>query len=129
MHLELGDRASLSKTITLEDVADFARITLDTNPLHLDEEVARQTRFGGRIVHGMLGAGLISAVIGTKLGGPIYLGQTLRFVKPVRIGETLTATAIVIAVRQDKKIVTLRTTVTNEAGAEVITGEATVMPM
>jgi len=129
MHLELGDRASLSKTITLEDVADFARITLDTNPLHLDEEVARQTRFGGRIVHGMLGAGLISAVIGTKLGGPIYLGQTLRFVKPVRIGETLTATAIVIAVRQDKKIVTLRTTVTNEAGAEVITGEATVMPV
>jgi 3-hydroxybutyryl-CoA dehydratase len=99
MQLKLGDHASLSKTITQDDVAEFARITLDTNPLHLDEEFAKQTRFGGRIVHGMLGAGLISAVIGTKLGGPIYLGQTLKFLKPIRMGETLTATAEVIADR------------------------------
>ena len=129
MQLKLGDHASLSKTITPADVAEFARITLDTNPLHLDEEFAKQTRFGGRIVHGMLGASLISAVIGTKLGGPIYLGQTLKFLKPIRMGETLTATAEVIAVRQDKNIVTLKTSVTNEHGAEVIVGEATVLPL
>ena len=129
MQLKLGDRASLSKTITEADVAEFARITLDTNPLHLDEEYAKQTRFGGRIAHGMLGAGLISAVIGTKLGGPIYLGQTLRFQKPIRIGDTLTATAEVIAVRQDKNIVTLKTSVMNERGEEVIAGEATVLPV
>jgi 3-hydroxybutyryl-CoA dehydratase len=129
MQLRLGDLASLSKTITPDDVADFARITLDTNPLHLDDEYARQTRFGGRVVHGMLGAGLISAVIGTRLGGPVYLGQTLKFLKPVRIGDTLTATAEVVAVREDKNIVTLRTSVTNEQGAEVIVGEATVLPI
>lgn len=129
MQLKLGDHASLSKTITPEDVAEFARITSDTNPLHLDEEYAKQTHFGGRIVHGMLGASLISAVIGTALGGPIYLGQTLKFVKPIRIGETLTATAEVIAVREDKNIVTLETFVTNERGEEVIVGEATVLPI
>ncbi len=129
MQLKLGDHASLSKTITSDDVAEFARITSDTNPLHLDEIYAKQTRFGGRIVHGMLGAALISAVIGTQLGGPIYLGQTLKFVKPIRIGETLTAIAEVSAVREDKNIVTLETWVINEAGEEVIVGEATVLPV
>jgi 3-hydroxybutyryl-CoA dehydratase len=129
MQLKVGDRAVLSKAITREDVADFARITLDTNPLHLDEEYAKRTRFGGRIAHGMLGASLISAVIGTKLGGPIYLGQTLKFLKPVRIGDTLTATAEVIAVREDKNIVTLKTSVSNQDGTQVIIGEATVLPL
>lgn len=129
MQLKLGDHASLSKTIAPEDVSEFARVTLDTNPLHLNEEFAKQTRFGGCIVHGMLGASLISAVIGTKLGGPIYLGQTIRFLKPVRIGQTLTASAEVIAVREDNNIVTLRTIVKDEAGAEVIVGEATVLPL
>jgi 3-hydroxybutyryl-CoA dehydratase len=129
MQLKLGDRGSLSKTITADDVAEFARITSDTNPLHLDEVYAKQTRFGGRIVHGMLGAGLISAVLGTQMGGPIYLGQTLKFVKPIRIGEKLTTMAEVIAVREDKNIVTLKTWVMNEAGEEVIVGEATVMPV
>lgn len=129
MQLHVGDRAVLSKVITSDDVIDFARITLDSNPLHLDEEYARQTRFGGRIAHGILVAGLISAVIGTQLGGPIYLGQTLKFVKPVRIGDTLTATAEVTAVREDKNIATLRTIVRNQEGAEVITGEATVLPV
>jgi len=129
MQLKLGDHASLSKTITPDDVTEFARITLDTNPLHLDEEFAKQTRFGGLIVHGMLGASLISAVIGTELGGPIYLGQTLKFLKPIRIGETITAKAEVIALRADKDIVTLRTSVTNEDGIEVIVGEASVLPI
>ncbi len=129
MQLKVGDRAVLSKAITHEDIVDFARITLDANPLHLDEEYAKRTHFGGTIAHGMLGASLISAVIGTKLGGPIYLGQTLKFLKPVRIGDTLTATAEVIAVRQDKNIVTLKTTVSNQLGVDVITGEATVLPL
>ncbi len=129
MQLHIGDRATLSKVITPDDVDAFARITLDANPLHLDQAYAEKTRFGGRIAHGMLGAGLISAVIGTQLGGPIYLGQTLKFLKPVRIGDTLTATAEVIAVREDKNIVTLKTTVTNQEGAEIITGEGTVLPL
>ena len=127
MPLRVGDRAELSKTITDEMVRDFARVSSDTNPLHVDEEFARSTRFGGRIVHGMLGASLISAVIGTRLGGPIYLSQTLRFVKPVRIGDTLTATAVVTSIREDKNIVTLYTTVTDESGAEVIVGEAVIL--
>ncbi len=76
MQLHVGDRAVLCKSITREDIVDFARISLDTNPLHLDEAYAKRTQFGGTIAHGMLGASLISAVIGTKLGGPIYLGQT-----------------------------------------------------
>ncbi len=129
MQLEQGMRASLSKTITAEDVAEFARLTMDTNPLHLDEAYAAKTRFGGRIAHGMLAAGLVSAVLGTQLGGPIYLGQTLKFVKPVRIGDTLTASAEVIAVRGGKNIVTLKTTVVNQEGAEVLVGEATVLPV
>jgi 3-hydroxybutyryl-CoA dehydratase len=129
MQLKLGDRASLRKTITSNDVTEFARITLDTNPLHLDEEFAKQTRFGGCIVHGMFGASLISAVIGTELGGPIYLEQTLKFLKPIRVGETITAYAEVISVQEDKNIVTLSTSVTNEEGLEVIKGEASVLPL
>ena len=129
MQLKLGDRASLRKTITSNDVTEFARITLDTNPLHLDEEFAKQTRFGGCIVHGMFGASLISAVIGTELGGPIYLGQTLKFLKPIRVGETITASVEVTSVQENKNIVTLRTSVINEEGIEVIVGEASVLPL
>ena len=129
MQLKIGDRASLSKTISEQDVLDFARLSLDTNPLHLDEEYARQTRFGGRIVHGMLGASLISAVIGTQLGGPIYLSQSLKFLKPITIGETITAAVEVIAVRADKNIATLSTVVTNAHGERVIEGEALVLPL
>ena len=129
MRLKIGDKASLSKTISEQDVSDFAHLSLDTNPLHLDEEYARQSRFGGRIVHGILGASLISAVIGTRLGGPIYLSQSLKFLKPIHIGEKITATAEVIAIREDKNIVTLSTVVTNEQGETVIQGEALVLPI
>ena len=129
MQLKIGDKASLSKIISEQDVSDFARLSLDMNPLHLDEEFARQTRFGGRIVHGMLGASLVSAVIGTRLGGPIYLSQSLKFLKPIHIGEQLTATAEVIAIREDKNFVTLSTVVTNAQGEPVIQGEALVLPI
>jgi len=87
----VGQSASLSKTITWEDIQDFARLTGDTNPLHLDEEFAIKTRFGQRVAHGMLIAALISAVIGTQLPGPgtIYINQMLQFVAPVFIGDTI----------------------------------------
>lgn len=129
MELKIGDKASLSKTISEQDVSDFAELSLDTNPLHLDENYARQTRFGGRIVHGMLGASLISAVIGTRLGGPIYLSQSLKFLRPIQFGQKITATAEVIAIREDKNFVTLSTVVTNEQGEPLIQGEALVLPI
>jgi 3-hydroxybutyryl-CoA dehydratase len=124
-----GTRASVTRTITDEDVRRFAEITGDDNPLHLDDAYAATTRFAGRIVHGMLTASLFSAIVGKQLPGEggIYLGQQVRFLKPVRPGDTITATAEVIAVRADKRILTLRTECTNQRGETVISGEATVM--
>jgi 3-hydroxybutyryl-CoA dehydratase len=125
----VGTRVSFSRTITDEDVRLFARISGDDNPLHLDDAYAATTRFGGRIVHGMLTASLFSTLVGKYLPGEgaIYLGQQVRFVAPVRPGDTITATAEVAAIRADKRILTLRTACTNQHGQTVITGEATVM--
>jgi 3-hydroxybutyryl-CoA dehydratase len=125
----LGTRASVTRTIAEADVERFAELTGDRNPLHLDVEYAAGTRFGGRISHGILTAGLISTVIGMHLPGvgAIYLGQHLKFVAPVYLGDTITATAEVIAVRADKRILTLRTECTNQDGRRVIEGEAVVM--
>lgn len=127
--LAVGQAAELSRTITAKDVEGFAAITGDTNPVHLDEEVARASRFGGRIAHGMLSAGLISAVLGTRLPGPgaIYTGQTLRFTAPVRIGDTVTARVEVIELVPGKRRVRLSTTCTNQDGTLVLEGEATVL--
>ena len=129
VHVGIGATASLSKTIRSEDLRLFAEVSLDTNPVHFDETFAATTRFGGIIAHGMIPAGLISAVIGTKLPGPgtIYLGQTLQFKRPVRVGDTLTATVEVSEVREDKAIATLATTVTNQHGEVVVAGEAKVL--
>jgi len=128
-HIVIGEKASLSHTVTDADIADFARLSGDVNPVHLDEDYARQTRFGGRIAHGMLVAGFISAVLGKRLPGPggIYLVQTLKFTAPVRIGDTITASAEVTAYREDKRIVTLKTECTNQRGELVVTGEAVIM--
>jgi len=125
----VGASASLDKTIVESDLTDFARLSLDTNPVHLDEDYARTTRFGGRIAHGMLAASLVSAVLGTRLPGPgtVYLSQSLAFKGPVRIGDTITATATVKAVREGKPIVTLETVVSNQHGDVVLTGEAVVL--
>ncbi len=125
----IGEKASLSHTVSASDVAEFARISGDHNPVHLDDEYARTTRFGGRIAHGMLTAGFISAVLGTKLPGPggIYLNQTLKFTAPVRIGDTITATAEVTAYRDDKRIVTLKTDCINQRGELVLSGEAVLL--
>ncbi len=125
---EVGQSASVAKTITEADILLFAAVSTDTNPVHLDAEAAKASPFGERIAHGMLSAGLISAVLGTRLPGPgtIYLGQTLRFRAPVRIGDTVTATAEVSAYDPEKRRATLKTTCT-VAGKVVIDGEATVL--
>jgi 3-hydroxybutyryl-CoA dehydratase len=127
--LAVGMTASIGKTITEADILMYAAVSTDVNPLHLNTEVAATTIFKERIAHGMLSAGLISAVLGTKLPGPgtIYLGQTLRFRAPVKIGDTVTATVEITALDPEKKRATLRTTCT-VAGRPVIRGEATVIP-
>lgn len=127
--LKIGQSASTSKTVTEADVILFAGISTDFNPAHLDEEYAKTTQFGGRIAHGMLSAGFISAVLGTQLPGPgtIYLGQTLKFKSPVRIGDTVTATVTVKELLVEKNRVILDTVCT-VGGKVVIEGEATMMP-
>ncbi len=128
--MKIGDNASMTKTVSETDVYLFAGITGDLNPAHTDEVSASQTMFKSRIAHGMLGAGFISAVLGMRLPGPgtIYLGQTLAFKKPVRIGDTVTATATVKEMNVEKNRVIMETTVCNQNGEVVIAGEATVMP-
>jgi 3-hydroxybutyryl-CoA dehydratase len=129
MTFKAGDSAEVSKTITEEDVRAFAELTGDRNPVHLDEEYASTTRFGRRIVHGMLGASLISAVLANELPGrgSVYLSQTLRFTAPVFIGDTVTARVTVTRVREDKPVVTLETVCTNQRGERVVEGEAVVL--
>jgi 3-hydroxybutyryl-CoA dehydratase len=124
-----GQRAELTRTITDADVAAFARITGDRNPLHLDDEFAGRSRFGGRIAHGILTAGLISAVIGMRLPGPggIYLSQTLAFRRPVRIGDTITAAAEVVDYDAPRRRLRLKTTCVNQRGETVLEGEAVVL--
>ena len=128
--LKIGDQASTAKTISESDVYLFAGITGDHNPAHVNEVYASQTRFGRRIAHGILSAGLISAVLAMKLPGPgtIYLGQELKFVRPVYFGDTITATCTVSELLPEKNIARLETVCTNQDGAAVIKGTATVMP-
>ena len=125
--LQLGQTASLGKTITEADILLYAAVSTDTNPVHINAEAAKESVFGERVAHGMLSAGLISAVLGTRLPGPgtIYLGQTLRFRAPVKIGATVVATVEVTALDPAKKRATLKTTCTVE-GNTVIEGEAHV---
>ena len=126
--IQIGDHATLTRTITDEMVVAYADLVGDHNPVHLDEAFAATTRFGHRIAHGMLVAGLISTVIASDLPGPgsVYLGQTLQFKAPVYLGDTITARIEVIKVREDKPIVTLATVCTNQDGNNVIEGEAVV---
>ena len=128
--MKVGDCASMSKTVSEFDVYSFAGITGDYNPAHINEQYASQTAFGGRIAHGILSAGFISAVLAMKLPGPgtIYLGQELKFTRPVRFGDTVTATCTVTEVFTEKNIAKLETVCTNQDGDVVIKGTATVMP-
>jgi 3-hydroxybutyryl-CoA dehydratase len=126
---QVGDSAQFTKTIGDEDIQRYAEITGDTNPVHLDETYARTTRFGRRVVHGMLTAGFISTVLGTKLPGPgtIYLGQSLRFLAPVYPGDTITATARIERYDEQRGRMTLSTVCSNGAGEQVLTGDAEVL--
>jgi acyl dehydratase len=126
--LFVGQRASMRKTITEADVVLYAAISGDQNPVHIDEIAARESRFGRRIAHGMLAAGLISAVLGMRLPGPgtVYLKQSLSFRKPIYINDTVTTTVEVINIRDDKPIATLATRVTNQDGEVVVDGESLV---
>ncbi len=127
--VKIGDSASLTKRFTDEDVRKFAAISGDKNPVHLDEEYAARTQFKKRIVHGMLTAGLISAVLGTKLPGEgsIYLGQTINFRAPVYLDDAITATVTVIKVHERKPIVTLETVCKNQDDVIVLDGEAVLL--
>ena len=127
--LNPGESASRTMTITDEAIRAFAELTGDRNPVHLDEAYAAGTRFGRRIAHGMIAAGLISAALANDLPGPgtVYLGQTLQFKAPVYPGDTITVTVEVKSARADKPIVVLSTVCTNQDGTRVLEGEATVL--
>jgi 3-hydroxybutyryl-CoA dehydratase len=127
--IQVGDDASRTLVISDDTIRGFAEVTGDTNPVHLDDEYAAGTRFGRRIAHGMIAAGVVSATLANDLPGPgtLYLNQTLTFTLPVFPGDTITATVKVISVRPDKPIVTLSTVCTNQDGEVVLEGEAIVM--
>lgn len=129
MTLEIGITAQRTQVITDEAIRAFAQASGDTNPVHLDDAYAATTPFGRRIAHGMLSAGIISAVLGNDLPGPgtIYLGQELKFKAPVYVGDTLTAKVELVKYREDKRIATFRTTCTNQNGVVVVEGEAVVI--
>lgn len=126
--LSVGQSAELTMTVTEKGIESFADGTGDNNPVHLDEAYAAGTPFKTRIAHGMLSAGYISAVIGTKLPGPgaIYISQALRFKRPVKIGDEVTAKATITEIDQEKARVTLET-VCMVADKAVVEGEATIM--
>ena len=125
--LRPGDRASVEQVFTEENVAEFARLSGDDNPIHLDAAAARAAGFDREVVHGVLVTSLISRLLGTRLPGPgtILLGQELRYRRPVHPGDRLTATVEVTSVRKDKPVIVLRTWV--EGTEVVLDGEATVM--
>jgi phosphate acetyltransferase/phosphate butyryltransferase len=127
--IAVGDHASIQRTLTAADIQLFAAMSGDVNPTHIDPEFAASTRFHGVIAHGMWGAALISAVLGTRLPGPgtIYVGQTLEFHAPVRVGDVLTITVAVTARDEAEHSLTLDCTCLNQEGERVISGEATVL--
>ena len=127
--LTLGESASTAKTISETDVYLFAGITGDLNPAHVNQEYAQATRFGGRIAHGMLSAGLISALIGMQppRPGTIYMGQDLKFLASVKIGDTVTATVTVRELDLERNRVTLETVCENQNGQKLVVGQALVM--
>ncbi|MEY1556779.1 MaoC family dehydratase [Yoonia sp. R2331] len=126
--IEIGMMRSLTKVVTDRDIELFAEVSTDRNPVHLDDDYARDTIFGGRIAHGMLTAGLVSAVIGEQLPGhgTVYLGQSLKFLAPVRPGDLVTAEVEVTAIDYAKRRVTMETRCLVD-GKKVLAGEANVL--
>ena len=128
--LKVGDKASFTKTITEADVYNYAGVTGDFNPAHINESFAKNTMFKGRIAHGMIAAGLISTVLGTRLPGPgcIYVSQDLKFTAPVYFDDTITATVEVEKLNVEKNRVILNTVCTNQKNNVVLKGQAELMP-
>ena len=128
--ISLNESAEFAKTISESDVYLYAGVTGDLNPAHINEEYAKETFFKTRIVHGMLAAGMISAVLGMRLPGPgaVYVRQELNFLAPIRIGDTVTARVEVIEIMTEKKQLRLRTTCSKQDGTVVVDGEAIVSP-
>ena len=126
--MNVGDKASRSRTVESRDIERFTEITGDRNPLHYDQRVSEQSRFGGIIVQGGVTSGLLNAVVAEDLPGPgsVFLHVDWSFRQPVRPGETITAEVEVLEVRQDKPISRLRTTITNADGVVVLDGTALV---
>ncbi len=131
MEIKIGDSFSRSRAVTDELVRAFAEVSGDHNPIHLDDDFARTTRFGRRIAHGMLSAAFISGVLGNEISNAkiIYLSQSLKFVAPVYIGDTVTTTSTVKAIREDKNIITMETVCTNQNEEIVVSGEAVLMAL
>ncbi len=127
--LKIGDKATFTRKITSEDIFAYAEVSGDDNPVHIDEQYAKESIFGERIAHGYHVGSFISAAIGKYLPGKgsIYLSQTMRFTAPVKIGDEVTATLEIIDFPKDKRVL-LKTICTNQNGEEVITGEALVIP-
>lgn len=127
--IEVGDTAEISKVISEADIVNFAGITGDFNPIHLNPEYAKNTMFGERIAHGMLTASFISTLIGCCIPGKnaLYLSQEIKFLKPVKIGDVITAKAEVIEKKDEKRRVIIKTTILNQHNAIVIDGEAVAM--
>jgi 3-hydroxybutyryl-CoA dehydratase len=128
--LKIGDSAQISKTITETDINDFARVTGDFNPVHLDQAYAEKTFFKRRIAHGLLSVGLLSSILGNILPGhgTIYLSQEVKFLAPVRIGDTITARVVVIELIPEKNRAKFRTTCMNQDGKLVVDGIAWAIP-
>ena len=128
--LKVGDSGSFTKTISEADVYGFAGISGDFNPAHVNAVEAEKGIFGERIAHGFLVGSLISTVVGTVLPGPgtIYMGQNLKFLKPVRFGDTITATVTIKEILYDKKRAVADTSCVNQRGETVISGEAVFRP-
>jgi 3-hydroxybutyryl-CoA dehydratase len=129
MNIKIGDKFSTSKKITDEVIRAFAELSGDFNPIHLDEEFAAKTQFKRRIAHGMITGALISAVLGNEFKEKkiVYLSQTMKFIAPVFVDDTVTATATIIDIRQDKPIITTETLCTNQNGETVVKGEGKIM--
>lgn len=128
--IEVGDTAEIVRAAAGSDIAEFVDAVGDYNPVHTDPAYAARTMFKERIAPGIWTAGLISAVIGTRLPGPgaIYLSQDLRFLKPVKFGDVITARVEVLEVNRERNRLRLRTVCANQRGEEVLVGEALVMP-
>ena len=126
---KVGDIATFTKTITETDASLFGAISGDFYPIHFNEEMASRTRFGHRIAHGVITVGLVSTVLGVPLQGPgvcaaVERGLSFRFLRPVYFGDTITAKATVTEVIEDRHIVNLDLSCTNQKGEEVVTGTA-----